>query len=1083
MRTFTQHIVRAPYTIAVLIMLHSISAHSAVKRTPSKTVASSAPTFQGTKPAEEKQLEQSDFSQSKRDIESELYLKDANASRPADVRSAELEKMIAEREKLRDMRRVQAIKLLESFVAANPETAPEMPDALLRLGEMVWEDIREQHLKLMAAWQRLPDEKRSKEPPKPNFQKPIAIYDRILTKHRDFSRYDLTLYLKAFALIETGKTDEALALYTRILTEFPESRFVPDAHMAHAEAELVNHSNFNAALARYEQVLRYTDSDLYPLALFKSAWCLWRLNRSQEAAVRFRMVLDIGQGKSKTASAKTAQGLRELREEALASIIELFTEDENNTAADLQRFLAEIGGEKYAQEVLERVSDTFYNQSRYERSLEAYQFLLKGYPYSAQAPLFQARLADSYARVGDTKGETAALLALAQMTAKDSEWSKRQYDPEAIKKGQNLAEQTLRQAAMSSHQRGQQYNERAALEQAEARYGVYLKYFPKTTHSYTIRFYRAELLFHRLQRYAEAGDAYMDVVKANPKGKHTRDSLYNAIASYERVREREVQGCLKGAQAKSAKISCAETDNDRKFSAAIEQYIALYPTDPDIPEILFRQGKFYYDRGIYDSSVRLFGQLLEKYPSSSYSAEAGELILESFNKAQDYGNIRDWARKLKRTPAFADAKSQAKLNGLILQASFKIGEQLASQDKHTEAAQAYYQAAEEFGKDPRAPQAYYNAGLEYQRAGDLGAAARAYERLMVRYPGNITAAQGAWTGAKMYESVALFSDAARFYGLYAEKFPKESKRPDALYNAVLLRLTSGEYDKAIAGGQIFLKLYPKHQLNAEVTFLIGQAYEDQKKWSQAASVYRSFVGRARNLDQATEANARLAKVLIQSKQQSAAEQVLREGINRAEHNRGQLHDSGRYYLAELQMLQGDLLLQEYEAIRIEGSGQALTKRLNQKSDFLKKASLAYAEVVKVKVPEWATAALFKIGRSYELFAESLRQAPVPTGLSPDEQQSYREQLETFVIPIEDKALEAYEGGYRKALELQIYNDWTRELREGLTRLSEVSYPPLRETGIQVSVQSAVAEPALIDAIDRGAKPKAAAVATTKGATP
>ncbi|MBZ0115389.1 MAG: hypothetical protein K8H88_00235, partial [Sandaracinaceae bacterium] len=51
-------------------------------------------------------------------------------------------------------------------------------------------------------------------------------------------------------------------------------------------------------------------------------------------------------------------------------------------------------------------------------------------------------------------------------------------------------------------------------------------------------------------------------------------------------------------------------------------------------------------------------------------AKAGELILESFNRARDFENIETWARRLKSSPAFATPESQRRLDALILQAVF-----------------------------------------------------------------------------------------------------------------------------------------------------------------------------------------------------------------------------------------------------------------------------------------------------------------------------------------------------------------------------------------------------------------------------
>src|SRR5262249_40956053 len=161
--------------------------------------------------------------------------------------------------------------------------------------------------------------------------------------------YDLTLYIDGFLATEQGKTEEALARFERILKEYPNSRFVPDAHMAKAEAIFNAKYDYAAALVEYEQVLKYRNSELYGLALFKSAWCLWRLGRNEEAAKRFVSVFEVTENANgKPVSAQQRKQLDELQGEALKYLVEVFTEDEKNTAQDLYNFLTKIGGDRFA---------------------------------------------------------------------------------------------------------------------------------------------------------------------------------------------------------------------------------------------------------------------------------------------------------------------------------------------------------------------------------------------------------------------------------------------------------------------------------------------------------------------------------------------------------------------------------------------------------------------------------------------------------------------------------------------------------------------------------------------------------------
>ncbi len=978
------------------------------------------------------------------ELEARHYFRDRPDALGGHARQREeklLAELLADREGKVLARRNEAIRLLERFIAEEPEQASEMPDALLRLSELTWEVARAEYLIAFEAWQKVPEKNRSKDPPQPEYERTLALYERILTKHKDFPRTDFVLYMKAFTSMERGENDAALALFRRILDEYPNSAFVPDAHMALAEHIFNSEYDFQRALAEYDRVLEHPESELYDLALFKSAWCLWQLGNKTDAAIRFRKVLDIDG--ERTAGTEKKR-LKELQSEALEYLIQVFTEDERNRAADVRRFLSEIGGERHVERVLMRLSATYYDQARFDQGIEAYELLLSLDPSHKRAPQYQLAIARGYMALDAFPKALDAYRKLATDYAPASTWATQQPDPEAASEAWAMIERAIREQALTLHELGQRDDRKEYFERSAEMYRVYLKHFDDSKDSYRLTFYLAEILFHRLGQNAEAGDMYLAAARKNPKGELTKDALYNAIGAFERIREKEIVRCTAQPAA-----PCPETENDQKFSQAIELYAQYYPNDPDLPEILFRQGKLYYDRHIYDPAVRMFGQLLDRFPNSPYAADAGELVLDSFNRSSDYENIDRWARKLKTAPAFKGAEAQKRLDGLILGAAFKLGEQLAGKGEHEKAAEAYVRAADEFPNDARAPKAYYNAGLELQRAGKLKRADEVYTHLVDKYPGSEEGALGAWNGAQMYESIAQFRDAARYYEAYGERFPKAPKAVDAGYNAVLLRLSARDYDAAVAAGKRFNTRFPREAAVDDVYFLIGRAHEGKKQYDDAASTYREYIRRSKNPDKRVEAHTRLGQVLLAAGQRKAADDALSAAVSEAKKSRGRLKE-GRYYAAQARYLQGDEALREFDEIKIEGDLRGLAARLKQKAKLLGKAAGIYAEVVEFEVAEWVTAALYKIGRTYELFAKALNDAPLPEGLNEEEQQVYRDQLSMFVVPIEERALEAYEGGYRKARELGIYNQWTVLMREGLTRMNDVEYPPIRELGGELS---------------------------------
>jgi hypothetical protein len=136
----------------------------------------------------------------------------------------------------------------------------------------------------------------------------------------------------------------------------------------------------------------------------------------------------------------------------------------------------------------------------------------------------------------------------------------------------------------------------------------------------------------------------------------------------------------------------------------------------------------------------------------------------------------------------------------------------------------------------------------------------------------------------------------------------------------------------------------------------------------------------------------------------------------------------------------ELIFRDYQAIGLNVKPKALAKQLDKKSGLLADATNVYIDVVEFGDAQWGTAALYRIGSMYEQFSTELREAPAPPDLTEDEQVVYREQLDIYVVQIEDKAVEAYETGYSKALTLKVYNEYTRKLREALGRLAESRYP-------------------------------------------
>lgn len=986
---------------------------------------------------------------------------------------ARIEKDVREIKALRK----EAIQLLTAFIAETPRESREMPEAMMRLGELRWELEREEFVERFRAWEAKPVDQRGPTP-EPNFVPARELFGRVLKDYPWFAQYDLALYVDGFLATEQGKNDEALERFKRILKDFPASRFVPDAHMALAEALFNGKYDYAGALAEYEEVLKYKQSELYGLALFKSAWCMWRLGRSEEAAKRFVSVFEVTDGQGNKVSSQQRKQLDELQSEALKYLVEVFTEDEKNTAQDVYQFLVKIGGDRFAGKVVRALAVQFYDQAHYDRGIEAYELLLKLEPTNRDAGTWILAIAQGYATVEDWPKLRATYdRALAGYTQGGS-WARTQADASAVTATSQAIEQQLREHALQLHAKAQKdKTSRAEYEGAAGLYEAYLTKFGGDPRAYEIAYYLAEIQFYHLDKNMEAAQNYLTAARKVPEKDAQKplrhDALYNAMAALERVRLGELEERKKKGAAGG---NFQESEADKKFAEALELYTQLYPTDPALPELLFRQGRLYYDYGVYDPAVKIWGALLEKFPRSQFAGSAGELILDSFNKAKNYENIETWARRLKSAPAFAGVEQQKRLDNLIVQSVFKQGEQKAAANDHVGAAAAYLRAAREFPKDPRAAQACVNAAISAQKAGEVGTLKEAAQLVTSKeYRDRPEAPQGAWIAATTLQSMGLFAESAEFHESIAllsdrehPNFLKFEHGKDAAYNAVLLREAAGEHDKAVTAGNKFLQLYGSAPEADEVVFQMGRAHQNAGRNKEAVDLYRRTAARAKSADRRAQGLMLLALAQIKLGDERGADESLRELVAVGKQRKGELGPDGKYAAARGRYMEGERILAKFDQIQIQGDVKQLSARLKQKAELLKLAATVFLDTVSMGVAEWTTASLYQIGRTYESFAKALRDAPPPSNLSDADKEAYQQQIDEFVVPIEEKSLEAYENGWKKAVELGIYNTWTAKMREALGRLNAELYPPLREVGFDVRSQGPSPLPALIDSPRRAA---------------
>jgi TolA-binding protein len=345
----------------------------------------------------------------------------------------------------------------------------------------------------------------------------------------------------------------------------------------------------------------------------------------------------------------------------------------------------------------------------------------------------------------------------------------------------------------------------------------------------------------------------------------------------------------------------------------------------------------------------------------------------------------------------------------------------------------------------------FNAAVMFEKAKKPEKAAATYLSMVETYPNSQKSAQAAFTAAQVYESVAYFERAAEAYELVAKKAGRRRNNPyskfagDSLFNAGVLRQALGQHKRAITHYQAYAKRFRDRKDAEEVAFRVGVVYEGAGDDGRAERSYRTYLRRYRRGKFAVEASTRSGRTAYRLGQLGRAKRAFKQALAMYKRAKGKERERALEWAAQARYYQGELIFRDYSRIKLDVKPGRLKRTLDKKTNLLTKAQEVYLDVVNFGDPQWAMAALYRIGAVYEGFAVSLREAPAPPGFSKEEKELYRQELDNYVIDVEEKAIEAYTAGYGKALELKVYNEYTKKIRDALGKLAASQFPPERES--------------------------------------
>jgi len=882
----------------------------------------------------------------------------------------------------------------EKFLANNPESKI-LDKVIIRLAELYYEVAEDEYLQQMQDYDQKFEEFEISgadtvlvEPFK-DFSKSLMLYQTIIDDFPHSDLVDDALYNKGFIFEETGKIDSALIIYDFIINNFHESRYVPESLMRIGEYYFNPPRNdIEKAIEYYKRILEYRDSPKFDEALYRLGWSYYRLSNYAEAVSYFTLLADDIE-RAKQIDPHQRFSNPALRDESLEYIGISFL-DFGGTQRVVD-YLNRIGGRTYGAEILKKIGDVYmYEKELYENAIEAYQTLLKMYPDHEEAPEIQNKIVACYRYIKDDMMAYVSRDKLFTEYRPGSPWWQNHKDEKLRERIYHITEQSLRDNINLLFQRAEANRDQDLYLQAVNDSRKYLKTFYSDSSAPLIHWNMALTMDTKLNQKDAAFEEYMKISDLYWNSKYQKLAAENSIALTKEAVESDTAKKSYAAIIESVQDSLSETssvlsiltykrleltNNEKKLIRAYNNYIKLFPHEPETATILANGGALFYNNNQFKEALRYFNTIVKHFPTSEDINNVNYTILESYFGKRDFKSAEIIARKLKNTPGVSPELAQ-KARSRLAESIFLAAEVYADSADHLQAGNEYLRVVREVPNAEFADLSLFNAALEYDKAKEFSRAVETYNYLIETRPNSKYLLDAMNNLAYDYGEMNEPRNAALSYERLATTANDSARAHDALFNASFFFVKAEEWEDAIRVNKLFVQKYPNSDDADDLYYDMATYYLKLDKLDEANQIYGEYARRYPNSPRVIETYFQRGEFYRSKNQINKAIAEYNNAVSKNEEFHKKKLENNDYYAGEALFQLTKLKYDQYDRIEFILPRTKLDQDKKQKRELL-------IEIVDgfTKVASYGTLRLYEatynIGGAYEEFALTWAKQEIP----------------------------------------------------------------------------------------------------------
>lgn len=825
--------------------------------------------------------------------------------------------------------------------------------------------------------------------PKSYYVEAIKSYREVLDKYPNSPDNAEVLYQLAKAYDMEGNQPEALRMLEQLTRRHPYHDNIAEAYFRMGDIYF-SYQRYKDAERSYAAVTQLGKEKLNVNAHYMRGWAQYKQHKYRKSLNAFAYVLD--QLFSETTDVEVlSKAHQSMAGDTLHSVS--LAVDKIGGAPSIET-VDVLAGKPYIWLVYETLGDYYLEKELYEVAAESFRAFVGNYPQSEVAPSLHKKLVDTYVQGGFP---SQALEEKESYIASYGIDSKYGGNVNGIRDDiQSVLKVYLEELAQHNHASGQDLlatikdkktkkeapNKLANMEskalvfldKAADFYQGYIDTFPADKRVDEMRFLKAEVLFEG-ERYEPAIAEY-EMVAYSPVGssarEHASDAGYAAIICYEKVIQRKVKG---SNEAKAWQTQAVES---------MLRFSELFDSDDRSSAVLTSAAEYMFGLDQYQRAIDITNALItnNKNLDKALKETAFGIMAHSYFKLEHYVKAENAYTKQRGLVA-KESPEYLAITDRLASSVYKQSELMADQGSAAEAADNFLRIKTLAPNSKVRATAQYDAAVMLIGLEEWRRAIPELKELIALYPAH-----------KM-----------------AVEFPRQ---------------LGYAYEKnqqwALAGDE-YLALSrndPEPEFKREALFLAAQMYEKNKNYATAVTLFKRYAYEYEQpFDTRMEARYHLAMNYEKIDEMGKTLYWLRRIVDGDKNGGDQRTERSRWLGAWANMEYGNYFAEEFEKIRLR---LPLVQSLPRKNEKLQSALQRYQSAAEYGFLEFVTESSFKIGNLYQLFAKDLRGSPIPSGLSENDRQVYREIIDEQASPFEQLAMEVHSANISRAWRGE-FNAW------------------------------------------------------------